>query len=487
MSTLPPYCPCVGVCVVSSEPAATWVLLASEETGLRGETATVIRFKSAYSSSTSSSVGSIASPTGSEQANSSGSDQIPSPHSRSVWNNLPRRSDLICVGGLGSGSEASTPESEIETSSINSSAGSRFFDYLMRPFFPLPASSHTSFPLESTSHRTGSKTPEPTISSAPSTVSKPASRSSGQQKHKKTKSWSHSSDPNARLTLPKYVETPDMNAVLRVQPHSIGGPDKFSMKGARGTTSGPQWDYSRIFDVYVHPSTLPEISNYYHFSKHLGSFLVQVKSLNTSSKTTALQSSVANQNQNESRSTLPTSSSVDSDNISSPVSDTRMELSHIISTLAGLTSDVQSDASDASSSSARSAKPPPNLALSDSLVLRLCFATKLVSCGDNNRVYPITHPPLEDSKETLPESEIREELKIAPGHIVMSHIVQQQLQISTCSPVQVCHVTEEERLPKSHTHVAIHIHTLDEKAALLLEVWWRRITLSVQRCISPPP
>ena len=439
---------CVCVCVVSSVPAATWVLLGSEETGSRGERATAVTFRGTPSPSSSSS-NSYTSPTGSVNS----ADPTQPPFSKFDSG----RRDLLCAAGLGSGSEASSPESEIDIGGGASSTSSRLFDLFIRPLL----TATNSLQSENTGgERFGTSTLEPSIS-PPGTFSK------SQSSHKHRRS---SSDSIVRVKLPKYIETPDMDAVLRVQPHSIGGPDKYSM-GDRGlcTSSAPQWEYSRIFDVYVHPSTFPEISNYYHCSKQLGSFLVQVRPINVLKSVSQSQGA-----QNEPRPPQSASSdattATDADSVSSPVSDTKLDISRIFATIAEWSSpsslDPQSDASSDGGSSIRSTTPQ-SLTFASSLVLRLCFATELVSCKDG-RVRPLPHPPLNSNPEDLAENQ--EELKIAPGHIVMSHIVQQQLQIGACSLVRVSHVVEEGRLPTTRGLVTVHIRSLDEKPSFFLEV-----------------
>ena len=260
-----------------------------------------------------------------------------------------------------------------------------------------------------------------------------------------------------------------MDTLLRVQPHSIGGPDKYSMKdGGQSSHGPPQWEYSRLFDVYVHPSTFPEISNYYHSSKNLGSFLVQIKSANPLKA-----SSQSQGNQNEIQPPQPPQSAdpagADANTITSSISETRLELSRLFSTIAEFSSPSHDTDSDMSDGSSKSATSQP-LTFAKALVLRLCFATKLVS-GEDGRVCPLPHPPSSDpGKPSEGQLECKEVLKVTPGHIVMSHIVQRQLQTGACSLVRVSHVSDEGRLPASKGPVTLHIRPLDTKASILLEV-----------------
>lgn len=458
-------------CAVSSEPAAKWVLLGSGETGTRGERATAIRFKGAPSPSNSTS-SSYTSPTGSLRADES-SDHLSAPTFSSK--------DLLCATGMVSGSEGSSPESDIDNVSVSSSASSKLFELLWRPFpFFNVTSTQRSLPQEDL-ERSSTRTPEPAVS-APPTFLQPQE---AQSKHKKTKSWSHPTE--LRVKLPKYVETPSMDALLRVQPHSIGGPDKYFMKeGGQSYHGPPQWDYSRLFDVYVHPSTFPEISNYYHCSKNLGSFLVQVKSANPPK---AISQSQGNQNEIQPPQPPQPPQAADTatgDAIMSPLSETRLELSRIFSTIAELSSPAHDAESDRSDSSTKSATSQP-LTFAKTLVLRLCFATELVSCEDD-RVRPLPHPPSSDPGE-LSESQLEstEILRVAPGHIVMSHIVQQQLQTGACSLVRVSHVSDEGRLSTSKGQVTVHIRPLDKTASILLEVSERQYTVHVHVILNKLP
>ena len=448
----------VCVYVVSSVPAATWVLLGSEETGLRGERATAITFKQPTNSSPCSS--------------SSNSSTSPfEPRTSLVTDGSSGFKWAQCGGG--SGSEGSSPP-DLDNVSIASSTGSRLLDIFVRPFFQTINSQGVS---DSGTERSGTRTPEPATSSqSPSkTVHVAASKPKPQHTHRKSKSCSQLSDstpPNVKLS--KYVDTPEMDALLRVQPHSIGGPDKIITGGDEGGST-LQWEYSRVFDVYVHPSTFPEISNYYHSSNELGSFLIRVGSAHSSSLRKANSQSQGSRNENV-RPSQPAPSDLSSipenESVSAPVSESRLDFLRIMSAVAGLSSsfhDTQSDISDGGSS-VKSDNKPQALVFPNSLVLRLCFATKLVRHGDG-RVYPLPHPLPPTIPEVFTASECKEVLRIAPGHIVMSHIVQQQLRVGVCSRVRVSHVMEEGKIPAGQGQLTLYIRTLDKKASIIHSVY----------------
>ena len=446
---------CVCVCAVSSVPCAKWVLLGSEDTGVRGERATIIRFKRPYNISPSSS--------SSDSYISPGEAPVDGPSSSSGFKSW--RQGLQC--GVSSGSDTSSPPAD--NASTTSSAGSTLFDSIydrfMRPVFSAINAPGVIQAESGTAERIGTRTPEPAANSQsqPNTVS---TKFRTLPTHRKSKSCSQISDP--ATPTPTNNNTPTMNALLRIQPHSIGDPGGISEGNQKvgGSDSGPQWDYSRVFDVYVHPSTFPEISSYHHSSREMESFLVRVKPSNVPRRVNS--QSQGNQSDNI-RPPRPapsdTSSATETDNATSSVSDSRLEISRIVSVFAGLSSsfhDSQSDISDGGSS-VKSDKPH-SLIFPSSLVLRLRFATKLVLCPDN-RVRP--HPYLLPPNNPKDFVECKEVLKIAPGHIVMSHLVRRQLQIGAYSTVRVCHVREEDKLPTADGQVTVHVRTLDEKASLM--------------------
>jgi hypothetical protein len=431
----------VPVRVVSSEPAATWVLLGSELTGVRGEAATVITFKRPSELSPVSSSGSYQSPP------TPGPAVSDSPHSP-AW-------------GQGQGNSAETsPDGDIENASIASSASSRLFGYLLRPIISA-INSQGVIQADAGSERwSGTRTPEPAGQSAPSTVTVPKK---SHHMHRKAKSLSQISDSESLpRRLPKYVETPEMNAVLRVQPHAIRGPGEIP-PGDRNST--PHWDYSRAFDVYVHPATLPEISNHYYSSKNLDSFLVQIKAAKTA--TTNNKSNSQNESTNNPSSSSMAlsgalSSLTENGSVSSPVNETGFELRQIMSVVASTFQDAQSDASDGPSSV--KLDKSLNLVLPDSLVVRLCFATTLVTSTDG-RVHPLPHPlPSPIPKLFAQSSSV---LTVAPGHIVMSDLVRRQLKIPSCSLVAVSRVREEGRLPAGLRSVTLHLRPLNEQSSLM--------------------
>ena len=120
--------------------------------------------------------------------------------------------------------------------------------------------------------RGSSLTPEPITSASPKKVK------GHEPSHKRTPTWhdesqfrsptkTKKSDPKTLRKLTPYVVTPRMHANLRVQPHPLKGlrhalkPD---YKLLNKTPLNDLWSEKRVFDIFVHPSTLPEV---YHYLK----------------------------------------------------------------------------------------------------------------------------------------------------------------------------------------------------------------------------
>lgn len=86
----------------------------------------------------------------------------------------------------------------------------------------------------------------------------------GQPKHVRGSSWHPESDFDSRPVpkfLPMYSGTPLINALLRVQPHNVHHGQMIHplMVVRLGQDKAACWSYSQFLDVFVHPSTLPEV------------------------------------------------------------------------------------------------------------------------------------------------------------------------------------------------------------------------------------
>ena len=271
------------------------------------------------------------------------------------------------------------------------------------------------------------------------------------------------------MMLPKYVQTPELNAILRVQPHHIRG--VFWPEQTLSSNTTPSWDSSRLFDAYVHPATFPEISNYCYSTEYPNSFLVAVKLISPASGAQSTKNSEKSDQQEEQNwgdfdgSSSKAASPLDNTE-RLPASDVSLELSNIINTMAGLIADGNASPGEIEKVITNS---PPSLPVPHSLVLRLCFAKKLM-CGKRSLhplpVFPLSKKEQDEEKE----DEEREVVRVATGHILLSNIVRQQLKAGNCALVRVTHVVDEGKLPSARCGVTIHLHAVNHKAVVLLEV-----------------
>ena len=114
-----------------------------------------------------------------------------------------------------------SPDIDIENVSISSSTGSKLYDYIVRPFF---SALNNQGSIQATRFGEIQFQNAGTAASAPSTVTSKKSN----PMHRKTKSCSQIMESeSAAYRLPKYVETPEISTVLRVQPHGIRVQEKF--------------------------------------------------------------------------------------------------------------------------------------------------------------------------------------------------------------------------------------------------------------------
>ena len=255
-----------------------------------------------------------------------------------------------------------------------------------------------------------SSTPDPPPGPSMSSSSDPADKAK-KPSHQRYYTWHSSSDfirygngsRDGRGAGPPIL--PMMSAKVRVQPHEITGTcsrDESSLSGEES------WSQERLFDVFVHPSTIPEVFHYWESldTQPFPVELVPVKRVTSEPKeikTTTVQDDL-NELKAESRSVSSTQSSAD---------------------------------------------PPASSSLPSSLVVRLCFATKLrVQYGELVGVVDDDSPEQEQSdqeekKETLESLEV----PVNVGHVLMSDMVRLQLGIKACSLVRLLHVKDAWRIP----------------------------------------
>ena len=266
----------------------------------------------------------------------------------------------------------------------------------------------SKFASASMNSRGSNLTPEPTLS--------PRQRGNDDKiSHKRTATWHHESQftrsPGRRnsphrpgkMQLNPYVSTPRMDANLRVQPHPIRGlrPSVANLELLNSSESRQLWCHKHAFDVYVHPSTLPEVYHYLQKRSTLGAFLVEVIPIPQLNKYV--------QKNTESAIRYDGQESVDG-------------------------------------SEARTGRPDSGLP--SSLVLRLCFATKVVVDASGmipclSPVYPTEECGTDGGANTSEKrTESLLEVGVKAGHVLMSDLVRRQLEIKECSRVQIRHVQD---------------------------------------------
>lgn len=255
-------------------------------------------------------------------------------------------------------------------------------------------------------------TPEPITSVSPSRSGNVSEKPS----HKRTATWHSESEFNSNslsknrrghqtsrlLKLTTYVSTPRMHANIRVQPHTLKGLRAFHTEvgggaGVGGRAGGAEgkrglWSQRRAFDVFVHPSTLPEVYHYLQKKSTSGSFLVEL--------------------------------------IPIP------QLNKFVSKSAESASKPDGPSENGGHGGKSDATCLPS-----SLVVRLCFATKVCVDGDNMSASvseDVEHTAVTVEKKAEPVLSVPVEV----GHVLMSDVVRQQLEIKECSRVKLLHVDD---------------------------------------------
>ena len=215
--------------------------------------------------------------------------------------------------------------------------------------------------------------------------------------HGLMQSWSTMHMQNNKLSA--YINTPRMDANLRVQPHAITG---LRQSYGKFTSDEELWCLENIFDVYVHPSTLPEVYHYLQEMTPNSAFLVEIV----------------------------------------PIQQMNKYVPKNTETLVKL--DSLSDLGD--QSEAKDVMSKPESSLASSLVVRLCFATEVIveesyMCGKVSGIHPVgtEEGELGEGRGT---TSILLEVPVKVGHVVMSDLVRQQLEIKQCSRVRLLHIED---------------------------------------------
>lgn len=424
----------IPVRVVRSEPSALWVLLVQNAR-------ICIEPSSASSPGTSSSVSSISTP---GRSSSQGSGESPN---------------------------SEHPSSNSLLSSTISSTLTAPFNYLLnslRPNQPFQkVATDSSAPERETFPKRTTTTPEPATVSRTRTVHIASSvkPSPSQGKHSRMRSWHAGTDygkrdlPDANdeppQFLPPYSGTPKMNACLRVQPHPL--------RGISTSQSPPEgrWSYERIFDVFVHPSTLPEVHCYLGILHKCSSFLVELQPMVSPhvAAVAARKQTAASRDGGGYAASDAQSETVD-DGLDDSQTSSGVESLIDIAQLIG-TSTTPPSQGDASATSL------PSPYLCRSLVARLCFATR-IRCSGGQMVAEIDGigtGTVDHAEESSEEAEV-EEVWVKPGHILMSDPLRRQLRAGACSRVKLRQVKEEWRIPLvNKPSITIHLQPLDPQQA----------------------
>ncbi len=251
--------------------------------------------------------------------------------------------------------------------------------------------------------RPGAVTPDPPPKPSMSSESEPTDKTK-KSYHKRFNTWHSDTDFNKRPS-PGFrggqrAVVPCMCVNLRVQPHPISGLCSFNSSVDSPPISGSGlWGQDKLFDIFVHPSTMPEIFLYWQ-NVCTGSILVEITPTNP----------------------LPSDPKENKPTTTAPDEQT----------------DAKQDARSISSSEASLVSLLPS-----SLVVRLCFATR-IRLEDGQLITMIKDGcSTEDDEESDTQCV---DFSVAVGHVVMSDTVRQQLRIRTCSPVTLQHVKDEWRI-----------------------------------------
>lgn len=273
-------------------------------------------------------------------------------------------------------------------------------------------------------------TPDPTPPATTKSIGSEPTDQVSKPSHRRWKTWHSETDFNKHPPIASrvrktsgYEATLRMNVRLRVQPHSCSGVRDF--RNSANTVLGDgYWSQEHLFDIYVHPSTIPEIFlHWQHFSDE--SILVEIRPTE--------------------RKVLETKESKNGKPLD--------QLSRVQEDLNDLKQDSQSLSSVQSSTESTISSPWPN-----SLVVRLCFATKIKLVGGEMEVLNEGEPSGDEVKDTKMKRSRESngeldfcsglaDIQVQVGHVVMSDVVRQQLMVKTCSQVRILHVKDSWRVP----------------------------------------
>ena len=463
--------------VVRSEPRAKWVLLVSGKTVVTIEKGTGPTDTGTESLPERSSTGGTEPP---EESEDQTSLKEPTWDFHTAVIDKARKLQTSCPGSTAGGSsgyssQAASPDSEVDRESVSSGFLASLLgttqNFLTRNL-QIPYLSPTNVGEED-------QVKAPTDLPGPPTMPQRGSTSSTQSEklvsdgvsvvegkpqphHRRYNTWHSESDfrsGRALRILPNYIGTLKMKAYLRVQPHSI------SQIGKR-TGTAPQcfWSHERVLDVFVHPSSIPEV---FHYVQHTPSASVLVEL-----QPVELPYIPKPKGPEESSAPASKPSTVEEEDLPDLLSD--MKEFGMIADLDPFSKTPERSPKPASKPQDQSSKPqdqssklqdqsskPPERSSSktfcDSVIVRLCFATKLF-CTDDGMKSEISGEKSEDISR--PESA---DTPVKVGHVVMSDVIRQQLKIEECSLVQLFYVKDEWRANPGPTKSMVRLYPIGRK------------------------
>lgn len=494
--------------VVCCEPRAKWVLLVSGKTVVHIERDTEVTDTGTESLPERSSTG------GTEP-----SEECKDQAGLKLWDlnrawvdkarKLPTCPGSAAGGSSGYSSQAATPDSEVDNASVSSgflasllgTTQNFFTRNIQIPYLTqtdnvgveeqvkLPTSppSPLALPAMPSKGRTRSEEIEGSDKRVlPDGVSIVEGKVKPQSHHRRYNTWHAESDfkgGHALKILPNYIGTPKLKVYLRVQPHSI------HQVGKR-TDTAPQrfWNHERVLDVFVHPSTIPEVFHYVQQSPS-ASILVELQPVeppHTPKPKTGPEQSPAPESKHGTvdeedhppdllsdmrefgmiadmdpfwmlprPSKPPGQSPKPPDQSPKPQDQSSSKLQ-----------DQSSNPQDQSSKPQDQSSKPPDQSpkpherskyFSDSVIVRLCFATK-VKCGEDGMTTEISGEKTEDISVAKTA-----DTPVKVGHIMMSDVVRQQLKIEECSIVQLLNVKDEWRANPGSTKSMVRLYPLGRK------------------------
>lgn len=242
-----------------------------------------------------------------------------------------------------------------------------------------------------------------------------SSTSGSRSSHERSHTWGSPSDfftPPSEMrkisNIPKCVNTPGLSAHLRVQPYHTAG----SAAPAGDDDSDCFWIPERAFDVFVHPSSLPEV--FLSLDDKMSAVLVDLVPVESPTK--------------------PPQGRGGSDDPGRAGQDADFDIKRMTPVLE----------KQPVGGSEREQKGLPA-----SLVVRLFFATKLWRRDD--RMVALLSEQSYGKEDEIP---------VEIGHVLVSDLVRHQLGIATCSGVVLNHVKDEWRIAYKQAP-SLHIQPLD--------------------------